>query len=142
MPFRDRIEVSFDAGHRLLGYPGKCASPHGHTFRAELIVEGDQLDPCGLLVDFAELKATIKRWVDDRWDHAFLINSEDRALSAAFATVTEAKVFAFPSVNPTAEAMARMLFCIAAERFGQAVSAVRVWESTTQYGEFARAGRD
>ena len=32
-----------DAGHRLLNYQGKCSSPHGHTFRAEVV--SMQLEP-------------------------------------------------------------------------------------------------
>ena len=56
MPYRDRIEVVFDAGHRLLNYVGKCASPHGHTFRAEIILEGETLNDLGLLVDFSDIK--------------------------------------------------------------------------------------
>lgn len=140
MPFRDRIEVTFDAGHRLLGYNGKCASPHGHTFRAELLVEGEELDGLGLLVDFGDLKSTVKGFVDSRWDHGFLLNSDDTVLLDSLQRVPEAKVYVLPGVNPSAEAMARELFAVAAERFGEAVSSVRVWESTTQYGEYGKRG--
>lgn len=138
MPYRDRIEVTFDAGHRLLGHNGKCASPHGHTFRAELLVEGEELDALGLLVDFGDLKATLKGFIDSRWDHGFLVNSDDTALLDGLGRIPEAKVYTFRGVNPSAEAMARELFSVAAERFGEAVASVRVWESTTQYGEYAR----
>ena len=45
--FVDRVAITFDAGHRLLNYPGKCASPHGHTFTAEVLVAGRDLDGRG-----------------------------------------------------------------------------------------------
>lgn len=138
MSFRDRVEITFDAGHRLLDYPGKCASPHGHTFKAEVFVEGDELDTLGLVVDFGEIKGSLKGWIDQHWDHGFLVNSEDSRLIAALCSIPEAKLYKFVGVNPSAEALARELFCVASERLGPCLSAVRVWESTTQYAEFTR----
>ena len=63
--YQVRIEVSFDSGHRLLDYDGKCAFPHGHTYRAEVFLEGASLDRLGLVFDFTELKAHIKDWIDE-----------------------------------------------------------------------------
>ena len=50
-----RIEIAFDAGHRLLDYRGKCAFPHGHSYRAEVLVTKQELDDLGLAVDFTDL---------------------------------------------------------------------------------------
>ena len=52
-----RIETTFDSGHRLLDYDGKCAYPHGHTYRAEVFLGGAALDPQGLVFDFTDLNA-------------------------------------------------------------------------------------
>jgi 6-pyruvoyltetrahydropterin/6-carboxytetrahydropterin synthase len=142
MPFRGRIEVAFDAGHRLLDYDGKCASPHGHTFRAEVLVHGDTLDELGLLRDFGDIKRSVKGWIDEHWDHGFLLNSRDAALRAAFAAIPEAKVYVFEGANPSAEAMAREIFRVAECRLGGSLQAVRIWESTTQYAEYLREGAE
>lgn len=136
MPFRDRIEVTFDAGHRLLGYQGKCASPHGHTFRAEVFVDGTELDELGLVLDFGIVKSAVKGWIDQHWDHGFLVNSEDAGLIAALGSIPEAKLYCFARSNPSAEAMARTLYEVARECLGERLAAVRVWESTTQYAEY------
>jgi 6-pyruvoyltetrahydropterin/6-carboxytetrahydropterin synthase len=136
MAYRDRIEVSFDAGHRLLDYQGKCASPHGHTFRAEVIVEGSELNELGLLVDFGDIKRAMKEWIDRNWDHGFLVNSRDTAMLKALRSIPEAKVYGFEGINPSAEAMARQLACLASERFPGLRPTVRVWESNTQYAEY------
>lgn len=136
MPFRDRIEVTFDAGHRLLGYEGKCASPHGHTFRAEVVVEGIELDELGLILDFGVVKSAVKGWIDQHWDHGFLVNSEDAELITALGSIPEAKVYCFAQSNPSAEAMARTLYEVAREFLGGSLAAVRMWESTTQYAEY------
>ena len=42
--YQVRIEVLFDSGHRLLDYDGKCAYPHGHSYRAEVFIGADKLD--------------------------------------------------------------------------------------------------
>ena len=69
-----RIETTFDSGHRLLDYDGKCAFPHGHTYRAEIFLSKHALDEVGLVFDFTELKRIVNRWIDANWDHAFLVN--------------------------------------------------------------------
>ena len=49
-------EIEFCYGHRLLNYEGKCRHLHGHNGRAVITLEGTELDPRGILVDFAEIK--------------------------------------------------------------------------------------
>src|SRR5262245_40582673 len=78
--FIDRVEIVFDAGHRILGHQGKCSSPHGHTYRAEVFVRADELDQLGFAIDFGSLKAPLKAWIDSHWDHAFLLNALDEQL--------------------------------------------------------------
>src|SRR5262245_32897889 len=116
-----RIEVGFDAGHRLLGYEGKCVAFYGHLFKAEVLVAAAEVGSLGLAVDFAALKRELKGWIDAHWDHGFLVNDADAALLDALGAIPEAKVYRFKDANPSAEAMARELFGQAVERFGAAV---------------------
>lgn len=136
-----RVEIAFDAGHRILGHKGKCASPHGHTFRAEVFVVASELDELGFVRDFGELKAPLKAWIDLHWDHGFLVNDADVALVQAFAGVPEAKVYCFRGSNPSAEGMARELYVEARHMLGAVVDRVRVWESPSQYAEYAGTSR-
>ena len=46
-----------DCAHTLSGHP-KCGQLHGHTYRIELVVEGDASG--GMLLDFADLKARLR----------------------------------------------------------------------------------
>src|SRR5437660_997854 len=103
--FVDRVEIAFDAAHRLLNYRGKCASPHGHTFKAEVMVGASRLNPIGIAIDFGQLKVGLKVWIDEHWDHGFLLNSDDVQLVEALRTVPESKLYLFPGVNPSAETM-------------------------------------
>jgi 6-pyruvoyltetrahydropterin/6-carboxytetrahydropterin synthase len=138
----DRVEVTFDAGHRILGHRGKCAAPHGHTYRVEVFVVADQLSGLGFALDFGDLKAPIKRWIDDHWDHAFLINATDHVLLDAIARVPEAKVYVLKKGNPSAELLAEELFEVATGCLSLPLAGIRVWESSNQYSEYYPASRD
>ena len=67
-------EFDFEAAHFLPTFPEghKCRRLHGHSFRVEVIVEGD-IDPAeGYLVDYGVLKQAITP-VRERLDH-YLLN--------------------------------------------------------------------
>jgi len=59
----------YDAAHHLNNYEGKCSNMHGHTYKVEVWVRGDekQLDKAGILWDFGKLKDAI-----DLFDHSNL----------------------------------------------------------------------
>lgn len=122
------IAVKFDSGHRLLNHRGKCATPHGHTYRAEITVAKQELDDVGISVDFTDLKKVLRQWIDANWDHAFLINSIDLELVSALRSLSQHKIYEFKSENPTAEVMARYLFGVLAPTFGATLIEVAVNE--------------
>ncbi len=53
-----RTEGTFDAAHHLVGYKGKCANVHGHTWKVIVWAEGAQfkIGKDGILWDFTKLK--------------------------------------------------------------------------------------
>lgn len=101
-------EFRFDAAHRILGHPGKCAYLHGHTYRLEITVSADQLDRLGMVVEIDDLRAVVKKVLLEQWDHATLLWSEDPLAPAIEAVQSEApeKVVRLPG-NPTAEVLTR-----------------------------------
>jgi len=134
--YADRIELIFDAGHRLLKYKGKCEAPHGHTFKAEIMLSSDKIDQMGFVVDFVELREKVGKWVDENWDHAFLANGQDEELLRALNVLKEKKIFVFHNQNPTAEVMAKYLYDHVRTLYGSLISKVRIWESPNQYAEY------
>ena len=64
----------------------------------------------GFVVDFVELREKIGKWIDENWDHAFLVNAKDQQLLSALESLTDKKVFIFDSGNPTAETLAKYLY--------------------------------
>jgi len=61
-------EFTFDAAHYLPGYKGKCALPHGHTYKLEIVVEGN-IKSDGMVVDFSTIKRVVEHEVLQHLDH-------------------------------------------------------------------------
>ena len=126
--------ISFCAGHRLLHHEGKCANFHGHNYIAEFHVRSatDSLDAVGRVVDFADIKSRLKGWIDEHWDHAFLLWSEDAGGLAAIRSTEPHKLFVMPA-NPTAEVMANYLLREVVDReldgLGVVCDRVALWET-------------
>ena len=138
--YQIRIEFTFDSGHRLLNYDGKCAYPHGHTYRAEIFLESTELNSLGLVYDFTDLKDRIKTWTDDNWDHAFLVNSQDQELIEGLNSTELVRLYKFQDENPSCEVMSRKLYETTTELCGVAPSKVRLWESANQFAEYHGRG--
>ncbi|CAN5312299.1 6-carboxytetrahydropterin synthase [soil metagenome] len=50
------VAASFEAAHRLVGDFGPATRTHGHTYRLEVIVRGENLKDDGTLMDIGELR--------------------------------------------------------------------------------------
>ena len=52
----------YDAAHHILGHESGCQNLHGHTYRVEVWVRGDEsdLNHMGILWDFGNLKKLLK----------------------------------------------------------------------------------
>lgn len=102
-----RIRVNrhhdFSCGHRIYGHKGGCGNLHGHNYRAHFYCEQDRLDALGMVVDFAVIKSRLCAWVEENWDHRFLLWAKDPA-APALQTI-DPTIVLLP-FNPTAENMA------------------------------------
>lgn len=123
--YRVTRDVDFCYGHRLLNYDGKCRHLHGHNGRATVVLEAPALDRRGMLVDFADIKREIQRWVDENLDHTLLLCRDDPILPAL--REHGERVFVMDE-NPTAENIARLIFDHAAGA-GLPVVEVSLWET-------------
>ncbi len=131
-------QLTFCAGHRLLRHEGKCAFFHGHNYKVDVEVApragGAVLDQVGRIVDFSVIKRRLLGWIDEHWDHGFIVSAEDTNGIAALKAVEPTKMFVLPH-NPTAENMARYLLeVVAPEVLGDLpiiVTRIVVWETDT-----------
>lgn len=109
-----RFEIS--SAHFLpnVGKNHPCSSVHGHNYTIEIVLQSDQLDSSGFVVDYQELghfKALLSRL-----DHNFL--NEIPGLE-----------------NPTAELIARFLYYEAVQNWHQVIR-VRVSETPGTWAEY------
>ncbi len=130
--------IKFCAGHRLFEHGGKCEHFHGHNYVADFFVTGDEVDSVGRVLDFADLKARTKGWIDDNWDHSFLVYEKDQNGIDALSMVQPTRLFKMP-YNPTAENMARYLLEEVCPQVlagtGARATSVRIWETEEAYAE-------
>jgi len=128
------LDFTFDAAHRILGHAGKCAWLHGHTYRFQVTVQADALDPIGMVMDFDDLKALVEKHLLARWDHATLLREDDPLVPAVNRVQAEAphKVVTFRQ-NPTAEVLAQLAAetLIPALPTGIRLARLTIWESPT-----------
>jgi 6-pyruvoyltetrahydropterin/6-carboxytetrahydropterin synthase len=112
--FEISVEETFAAGHALRHYRGKCENVHGHNYRVQVTVEGEELNSIGLLVDFGDIKKLIRAIVG-RLDHQFLND-----------------IPPFDAVNPSAENMARYFYDEITSGLrgpGPRIREVKIWET-------------
>ncbi|MBI3251986.1 MAG: 6-carboxytetrahydropterin synthase QueD [Candidatus Omnitrophica bacterium] len=100
-------EISFCYGHRLLDYDGKCAHPHGHNGKIEIVLETEKLDKRGMVYDFGDIKEIIQKWVNQELDHKMILRKDD-ALVPILKKLGEP--FFEMKENPTAENLAKLVY--------------------------------
>lgn len=69
--FELKVVTDFAAAHRLSMVTDKCENLHGHNWKVEVNVAGEQLNNAGVLIDFGEIKTRVRKIVAEL-DHKFL----------------------------------------------------------------------
>jgi 6-pyruvoyltetrahydropterin/6-carboxytetrahydropterin synthase len=134
--------VEFDAGHRVMLHESKCKTVHGHRYKVELHARAEVLDRVGRVIDFSVLKEKIGGWIDEHWDHTFIVNKDDVETHKALLTLPRMKDPYVLPYNPTAENMAKFLVdevCVKQlEGTNVEVFKVVVWETPNCFAEATR----
>lgn len=125
-------EYKFEAAHLLEFHKGKCRNLHGHSYRVEVELEGNQQilpnsSSEGMVLDFAVLDKMMKPIID-RLDHQFLNDQMD-------VRTTAENVVAY-IVGWLSNMLPQVI-----ESEGQEVkiSRVRLWETAKSYAEWSNA---
>ena len=72
-------QFSFETGHALYGYDGKCKNVHGHSYKLSVTVIGTPITDSnnvkfGMVIDFSDLKKIVREEIVDVFDHATVFN--------------------------------------------------------------------
>jgi len=113
--FRIKRRIPFCAGHRVYLHESKCNNLHGHNYVAIFeVAPRDELDSLGRVIDFSVIKDELKVWIDENWDHKFILNEIDPAFTALEKINGKENIYLLKE-NPTAEVMAKHLFNVGTE---------------------------
>jgi len=131
--YRLRKAITFEAAHKLPNHLGKCGNLHGHVYKVEVFVVGQELKPIGqgrpdegMLIDFSVLGAALEQ-VYRQFDHSYLNDL-------------------IPI--PTAEALARWIYdsvsryLLSVAEPNVRVEKVRVYEMENAWAEYDTADQD
>ena len=103
-------QFTFETGHALFGYDGKCRNVHGHSYKLSVTVIGQPISDTdhvkhGMVMDFGDLKAIVKREIVDVFDHATVLNKNTPHVNLARTLQNEGHNVLLVDYQPTSECM-------------------------------------
>lgn len=136
----------FEMAHALHCHDGLCANIHGHSYVLDVTLEGTPRQENGhpkngMVIDFSELKKLVNRAVISDYDHALVLQEQDRGQVQVVAG--QAGLFGRTRFTPWQPSCENVLLDIVA-RLREALpapamlAAVRLQETATSWAEWAR----
>jgi 6-pyruvoyltetrahydropterin/6-carboxytetrahydropterin synthase len=103
-------QFSFETGHALYGYDGKCKNVHGHSYRLDVTVIGSPITDSsnvkyGMVIDFSDLKKIAKEEIVDVFDHATVFNKNTPHVDLARELKSRGHNVLLVDYQPTSEMM-------------------------------------
>lgn len=103
-------EFTFETGHALYGYDGKCRNVHGHSYKLSVTVIGEPIADTshvklGMVIDFGDLKQVVKEEIVDPFDHATVFNKNTPHLELAKELSDRGHKVILADYQPTSENM-------------------------------------
>ena len=103
-------QFSFETGHALYGYDGKCKNVHGHSYKLSVTVIGTPISDSsnvkfGMVIDFGDLKKIVKEEIVDLFDHATVFNQNTPHIELANELKNRGHHVILVDYQPTSENM-------------------------------------
>lgn len=103
-------EFSFETGHALYGYDGKCRNVHGHSYKLAVTVIGKPISDStnvkfGMVIDFGDLKKIVKEEIVNVFDHATVFNKNTPHVELAKELESRGHNVLLVDYQPTSEMM-------------------------------------
>jgi 6-pyruvoyltetrahydropterin/6-carboxytetrahydropterin synthase len=122
-------EVYFCYGHRLMKHAGKCKNLHGHSVKASISIQRQQLNDQGMVCDFSEIRDCVEDYIARHFDHNLLLHKDDPLIPML---IQNNERFLALDEHPTAEVLSKMIYQYL-QRAGFNVSQVILWETASAY---------
>jgi 6-pyruvoyltetrahydropterin/6-carboxytetrahydropterin synthase len=103
-------QFSFETGHALYGYDGKCRNVHGHSYKLAVTVIGKPISDTsnvkfGMVIDFSDLKKIVKEEIVNIFDHATVFNKNTPHVELAKELENRGHNVLLVDYQPTSEMM-------------------------------------
>lgn len=103
-------QFTFETGHALYGYDGKCSNIHGHSYKLSVTVIGEPISDAsnvkyGMVIDFGDLKKIVNKEIVDVFDHATVFNKNTPHLELANELSSRGHNVLLVDYQPTSEMM-------------------------------------
>lgn len=103
-------QFSFETGHALYGYDGKCKNVHGHSYKLSVTVIGKPIKDntnvkFGMVIDFSDLKKIVKEEIVNVFDHATVFNKNTPHVELAKELENRGHNVLLVDYQPTSEMM-------------------------------------
>lgn len=136
-------QFSFETGHALYGYDGKCKNVHGHSYKLSVTVIGKPITDksnvkYGMVIDFGDLKKIVKEEVVDVFDHATVFNKNTPHIELANELKSRDHHVILVDYQPTSENMVIDFADKIKKRLpaGIELFALRLQETDTSFAEW------
>lgn len=142
-------QFSFETGHALYGYDGKCKNVHGHSYQLDVTVIGTPISDSsnvkyGMVIDFSDLKKIVKDEIVDVYDHATVFNKNTPHIELANELQSRGHHVLLVDYQPTSE----MMIIDFAKKIKQRLpdhiklQALKLRETATSYAEWIASDND
>jgi len=136
-------QFSFETGHALYGYDGKCRNIHGHSYKLSVTVNGTPISDTenvkyGMVIDFSDLKKIVKEEIVNVFDHATVFNKNTPHVELAKELKDRGHHVLLVDYQPTSE----MMVIDFAEKIKNRLSnniqlhSLKLQETATSYAEW------
>ena len=136
-------QFTFETGHALYGYDGKCRNVHGHSYKLSVTVIGSPITDTshvklGMVIDFGDLKKIVKEEVEDVFDHATVFNKNTPHMELAKELQERGHNVILVDYQPTSENMVIDFADKIKARLPKEISlfSLKLQETDTSYAEW------
>jgi 6-pyruvoyltetrahydropterin/6-carboxytetrahydropterin synthase len=136
-------QFSFETGHALYGYDGKCKNVHGHSYKLSVTVIGTPITDkgnvkYGMVIDFGDLKKIVRREIVDVFDHATVFNKNTPHIELANELKDRGHDVILVDYQPTSENMVIDFAAKIKEHLPETIKlySLRLQETDTSFAEW------
>ena len=134
---------TFETGHALYGYDGKCRNIHGHGYKLFVTIIGEPIQDDshvkhGMVMDFGDLKKIVKTEIVDKFDHAIVLNKNSPHKELGEELKEKGHHVILADFQPTSEMLVIHFAEIIQQRLPENIElfSIKLQETDTSYAEW------